>query len=152
MKDRRPWRAVVHRVAASQTWLSNKYVCIHLYIHTRASLVAELLKNLPAMRETWVQALGWEDALEKGKATNSSIPAWRTPRTAYSMGSQRVGHDWATFTFIYIYTHIHTKLNHVAVYRVSFRLCLLRAEGRGDSLSIRMAGEHALIGQRSGHA
>ena len=42
-----------------------------------ASLVAQLGKNLPAMRETWVQSLGWEDPLEKGKATHSSILAWR---------------------------------------------------------------------------
>jgi len=39
--------------------------------------VAQLVKNLPAMWETWVQYLGWEDPLEKGKATHSSIPAWR---------------------------------------------------------------------------
>ena len=45
--------------------------------HIRASLVAQLVKNLPAMRETWVQSLGWEDPLEKGKATQSSILAWR---------------------------------------------------------------------------
>ena len=45
----------------------------------RASLVAQLVKNPPAMRETWVQFLGWEDPLEKGKATHSSIPAWRIP-------------------------------------------------------------------------
>ena len=45
------------------------------------SLVAQLIKNLPAMRETWVQSLGWEDPLEKGKATHSSILAWRIPRT-----------------------------------------------------------------------
>ena len=44
-----------------------------------ASLVAQLVKNLPAMRETWVRSLGWEDTLEKGKATHSSIPAWRIP-------------------------------------------------------------------------
>ena len=43
--------------------------------------VAQLVKNLPAMREIWVRSLGWEDALEKGKATHSSILAWRTPRT-----------------------------------------------------------------------
>ena len=43
------------------------------------SLVAQLVKNLPAMRETWVQSLGWEDPLEKGKATYSSILAWRIP-------------------------------------------------------------------------
>jgi len=44
-----------------------------------ASLVAQLIKNPPAMRETWVQSLGWEDPLEKGKATHSSILAWRIP-------------------------------------------------------------------------
>ena len=44
-----------------------------------ASLVAQLVKNLPAMLETWVQSLGWEDPLEKGKATHSSIMAWRIP-------------------------------------------------------------------------
>ena len=43
------------------------------------SLVAQLVKNLPAMWETWVQSLGWEDPLEKGKATHSSILAWRIP-------------------------------------------------------------------------
>ena len=58
-----------------------------------ASLVAQLVKNPPAMRETWVQSLGWEDPLEKGTATHSSILAWRIPRTVKSMGSQRVGHD-----------------------------------------------------------
>ena len=42
-----------------------------------ASLVAQLVKNLPAMLETWVQSLGWEDPLEKGKSTHSSILAWR---------------------------------------------------------------------------
>ena len=44
-----------------------------------ASLVAQLVKKLPAMRETWVQSLGWEDPLENGKATHSSILAWRIP-------------------------------------------------------------------------
>ena len=44
-----------------------------------ASLVAQLVKNLPAMWETWVRPMGWEDPLEKGKATNSSILAWRLP-------------------------------------------------------------------------
>ena len=44
-----------------------------------ASLVAQLVKNPPAMWETWVQSLGWEDPLEKGKATHSSILAWRIP-------------------------------------------------------------------------
>ena len=48
---------------------------------TRASSVAQQVKNLPAMQETWVQSLGWEDPLEKGKATHSSILAWRIPWT-----------------------------------------------------------------------
>ena len=46
-----------------------------------ASLAAQLLKNLPAIQETWVQSLDWEDPLEKGKATHSSILAWRNPWT-----------------------------------------------------------------------
>ena len=54
------------------------------------SLVAQMVKNPPAMRETWVQSLGWEDILEKGTATHSSILAWRIPRTIQSLGSQRV--------------------------------------------------------------
>ena len=62
------------------------------------SLVAQLVKNPPAMPETLVQFLGWEDPLEKGKATHSSILAWRTPWTEepgrlQSMGLQRVGQD-----------------------------------------------------------
>ena len=63
-----------------------------------ASLVAQTEKNLPAMQETWVRSLGWEDPIEKGMATRSSIPAWRIqwteePGGLQSMGSQRVGHD-----------------------------------------------------------
>ena len=53
------------------------------------------------MWETWVQSLGWEDPLEKRKATLSSILAWRIPWTVWSMGSQRVRHDWVTFTSVY---------------------------------------------------
>ena len=44
-----------------------------------ASLVAQLVKNLPAMQETWVRSLGWEDPPEKGEATHSNILAWRIP-------------------------------------------------------------------------
>ena len=59
-----------------------------------ASLVAQLVKNLPAMQETCARSLSWEDPLEKGKATHSSILAWRIPWTVYKyMGLQRVGHD-----------------------------------------------------------
>ena len=56
--------------------------------------MAQLVKNLPAMQETWVRSLGWEDPLEKGTATHSSILAWRIPWTVQSTGSQRVRHDF----------------------------------------------------------
>ena len=51
--------------------------------------MAQLVKNLPAMQETWVRSLGWEDPLEKGKATQSSILAWRIPWTIQSMEFSR---------------------------------------------------------------
>ena len=54
---------------------------IKLNIATRASLMTQLVKNPPAVQETWVRPLGWEDPLEKGKATHSSILAWRSPWT-----------------------------------------------------------------------
>ena len=63
-----------------------------------SSLVAQMVKDLPAMWETQVQPLGWEDPLEEEMATHSSILAWKIPRTEepgglQSMGSQRVRHD-----------------------------------------------------------
>ena len=63
-----------------------------------ASLVAQTVKNLPSMQETWVRSLGWEDPLEKGMATHSSVLTWRLPWTVgpgglQSMGWQRVRHD-----------------------------------------------------------
>ena len=71
------------------------------------SLVAQRVKNLPTMQETWVQSLAWEDSLEKGMATHSGIVAWRIPWTeepggVQSMGSQRVRHNWATNTLLRI--------------------------------------------------
>ena len=67
----------------------------------QASLVAQRLKRLPAMRETSVQSLGCEDLLEKHMATHSSTLAWRIPWTEetgglQTTGSQRVGHNQAT--------------------------------------------------------
>ena len=63
-----------------------------------------MVKNPPAMQEMWVRSLGWEDPLEKGMATQSSILAWKIlwmeePGGLQSMGSQRVRHDWMTNTF-----------------------------------------------------
>ena len=63
-----------------------------------ASLVDQLVKNLPAMKDTWVRSLGQEDPLEKGLTVHSSILAWGIPQIEEPdwlqfMGSQRVGHD-----------------------------------------------------------
>ena len=58
---------------------------------TRASVVAQLVKDLPAILETWVRSLCWEDPLEKGKARHCSILAWRIPWTIYSPWGRRVG-------------------------------------------------------------
>ena len=63
-----------------------------------ASLVAQAVKHLPTMRETWVRSLGWEDPLEKEMATHSSPLAWKIPWTEkpgglQSMGSQRIEHN-----------------------------------------------------------
>ena len=66
-----------------------------------ASLVAQSVKNTPAIQETWIQSLGWKDPLEEGKTTHSSSLGWRIPWTEepgglQTMGLQRVGHDLAT--------------------------------------------------------
>ena len=71
-----------------------------------ASLVAQLVKGLPEMWETWVRSLGWEDPLEKEMETHSSILAWRIPWTEEPgglqfMGSKRVRQDGLTFTFFH---------------------------------------------------
>ena len=71
-------------------------IYVRSYIWT--SLVAQMVKHLPTMRETWVRSLSWEDPLEKEIATQSSTLAWKIPWTEepgrlQSMGSQIVGHD-----------------------------------------------------------
>ena len=75
--------------------------CLEVTQPARASLVTQMVKNLPAIWETWVHSLGWEDPLKKGMATHSSALAWKIPWTEEPgklqfTGSQRVGHDWAT--------------------------------------------------------
>ena len=72
-----------------------------------------MVRNLPAMQETWVQSLVWEDPLEKRMATPSSILAWRItwteePGGLQSMGLQRVGHDWVINMHACTRTHTHT--------------------------------------------
>ena len=65
----------------------------------RASLVAQLVRNPPAMLETFIRPLGCDDPLEKGTATYFSFLAWRIPWAVQSMGSQRIGLNWETFPF-----------------------------------------------------
>ena len=74
------------------------------------SLVTQMVKNLPAMQETWVQFLGQKDPLEKRTATHCTILAWRIPWTEepgglQSTGSQRVGYDSGTITTFHVQKH-----------------------------------------------
>ena len=67
--------------------------------------VAQLVKNPPAMQETWVQSLDWEDPLEKGKATHSRILAWRLPGTKQSTGLQ----SWTQLSEFRFHSSLETK-------------------------------------------
>ena len=89
------------------------HMCVHIHTYIWASLVTQMVKNLPAMQGIRVQSLGQEDPLEKGMATQSSILAWEIPWTEepgrlQSMGSQRVGHNWATKHF-----HVSIKVTYL---------------------------------------
>ena len=103
-----------------------------------ASLVAQRLKPLPAMWETWVRSLGREDPLEKEMATHSSILAWRIPWTEepgglQSMESQRVGHDWAVWI-----------LGRQTVIKPSSCLCILPLEMEDEGslkMQLRISGQ-----------
>ena len=94
-------RTTMQSSSSTSAYLSeeNKSTYLKRYLPLNgASWVTQKVKNLPAMWETWVQSLGWEDALEKGMAAHSSILAWRVPWTEesgglQSTGSQRIRHD-----------------------------------------------------------
>ena len=81
----------------------SKFIFPLSFVLLRASLVAQMVKNLPAMQEIQVQSLDWKDPLEKWMATHSSILAWRIPLREepgglQSMGSQRIRYNWVTNT------------------------------------------------------
>ena len=83
-----------------------------------------MVKNLPAMQETWVQSLDWEDPLKEGMATHSSILAWRIPWTEMpgelqSIVLQRVGHDSATNIF-FIFKYVYLEM----------RFCIISVNGK----------------------
>ena len=108
--SKRPWVHAFLFILASTVqggqWKTSCFFFLSFYylllvVLGRASLVAQMVKRLPAMWETRVWSLCWEDLLEKEMATHSSILAWRIPRMEehgrlQSMGSQRVGHNRAT--------------------------------------------------------
>ena len=77
---------------------------MHLF-HLGASLVAQIVKRLPAMQETWVRSLGWEDPLEKEMATHSSTLAWRIPWTEATV--QQVTKTWTRLNDQCFHYHFH---------------------------------------------
>ena len=102
--------------------------------YNSAFLVAQLVKNPPAMQETWVGSLDWEDPLEKEKATHSNILAWRIPWTVRSMGSQRIRHDWATFTSL----HLELLCTQGKIH-IKKCLCLTRVSKQTHSLQSKLS-------------
>ena len=85
-----------------------KTVFRHIYIiYTWASLVAQKLENLPAVQETQVRSLGWDDPLEKGMAAHYSIPAWRIPWTEQPDGLQSMGRKESDTTEQLTLSHIY---------------------------------------------
>ena len=93
--------ALVGRIFLIRICSSRRFWKIDKLLHTMGFPDGSDCKNLPSMQETWVLSLGWEDALEKGMATHSSILAWRIPWTEESgglqfTGLQRVEHNWMT--------------------------------------------------------
>ena len=96
-----------------------------------ASLVGQMVQNPPAMWETWVWSLGWEDPLEEGMAAHFSIIAWRIPMDREEPGglqsvrSQKVGHDWATkhsthTKFILLSLQILVGITHFIKYTILY--------------------------------
>ena len=96
---------------------SDIYVYVCAYYINGASLLAQTVKNLPAMQETWVQSLGWEDPLEKvekAMAPHSSTLAWKIPWAEepgrlHSTGSLRVRHDQVTSLSLFTFMHWRRK-------------------------------------------
>ena len=79
--------------------------------HFLSSLMAQMVKNLPAVQEAWVPSLCWEDSLEKGKATHSSILAWRIPgqRSPHVLRGAKSQHNWVTNTHSYQFGRVYEQ-------------------------------------------
>ena len=102
------WSDLAAAAAGVLSWDLTGFGIASMLRAVRASLVDQMVKNLPAMQETWVHSiLGWEDSLEMGMATYSSVFAWRIPGTEeldwlQSVELQRVRHNWATNNFHFL--------------------------------------------------
>ena len=101
------------------------------------SLVVQMVKNPPAMRETWVWSLGWEDPLEKGKAAHSSILAWRIPWTVWSVGVTKSRTWLSDFHFHYCYSHFCFYLLIGWPYHTACRISILWPEIRLGPLVVK---------------
>ena len=115
------------------------------------SLITQLIKSLPAMWETHIQSLGWEDPLEKEIAIHSSILAWKIPwmeepGRPQSTGPKRVGHAWVTSTHKHIqglsvFSGSVNPLNELMVLCYSFQLAVLYADKSTQELLKELAGQ-----------
>ena len=114
-------------------WATNTHTAwwfdLHILWNTWASLVTQLIKNLPTVQKTWVRSLGWEYPFKKEMAPHSSILAWKIPwteepRGLQSMGSQRVRYDWATNTSLHeiITTVVLVNIHHLTKIKKNFSL------------------------------
>ena len=122
----------------AEVWLPQRralHIVLSFYMHL-TFITCPGFQSSPAhipsaIWETWVQSLGWDKPLEKGKAIHSSILAWRIPWTRQSMGLQRVGHDWASFTSLFITYSVDMNLSrlqetwHAAVHGVTKELDMI---------------------------
>ena len=123
---------VLKLIPYKQHWLDFRGFVFNLkiifYLKVWDSPVAQLVKNVPAMWKTWVQSLGWEDPLEKGKDTHSSTLAWRIPWTVQSVGSRELDTTEPcslSLLFIYqddLFAWIH--FYHIVLYFLYFFLFL----------------------------
>ena len=119
--DREAWRAAIHGLAKSRTWLSD---WTELNWVVTKGLSYNSAKNTPATLEIWVWSRGQEDPLEKGMASHSNILAWRIswteePGRLQSMGSQRVKQNWATNTFTFMH-----KILKKMVTKIFYHICI----------------------------
>ena len=125
--------------------------CKPLLLEWGTSLVAQMVKRLPAMRETWVQSLGQEDPLEKEMATQSSTLAWKIPwmeelGRLQSMGSQTAGHDWATSFHVIridpLWALLQILLEDTLLLFSKARIRACSPEARGENIPKKREGFH----------